>query len=80
MASNKKLLVSPQKTFQGELSVLTMSDYQIKEKICGTHAHIDNKFDDGSLFAVVKNILNPVTIVVDNVVQVYILLLLRILL
>ncbi|XP_059445370.1 protein SIEVE ELEMENT OCCLUSION B-like [Corylus avellana] len=46
---------------EGELNVLTMSNDQIVNLISPTHLPAEEKFDAGSLFVVVKNILIRVT-------------------
>ena len=68
MASNKKQQDSTQHANKGDLlSVLTaMSNDQIKKQMCEFHVHTDKHFDARTLFVVVKDILNRVTLVVDN--------------
>lgn len=76
MASNKRLKISAHQKFiieyESELRVLNMSDEEIKKKVCATHTHSDRNIDVASLFAVVKNILNPAIVAVENIVLVYI--------
>lgn len=76
MASNKKLKISAHQTFinvhESEPSVLNMTNEEIKEKICATHTHSDRDINVASLFAVVRNILNPAIVAVENIVMVYI--------
>ena len=74
MASNKIVLASAQQPIKAELlSVLTTSDEQITNHIYATHVHADdNNFDEVSLFAIMENILKCATIVVDNVILIYI--------
>ena len=73
MASNKIVLASAQQPIKAELSVLTTSDEQITNHIYATHVHADdNNFNEVSLFAIMENILKCATIVVDNVILIYI--------
>jgi hypothetical protein len=70
MAANSE---NAQEAGKGELSVLTMSDDQIMNKIHATHdAHADKTFDAEPLFIVAQNILKRATHIVDHMVQVYI--------
>ncbi|XP_062150218.1 protein SIEVE ELEMENT OCCLUSION B-like [Alnus glutinosa] len=67
MAANSE---NAQQAAKGELSVLTMSDDQIMNKIHATHDdHADETFDPDSLFIVAQNILKRATHIVDNMVQ-----------
>ncbi|KAE9619182.1 hypothetical protein Lal_00047965 [Lupinus albus] len=52
-----------------ENNPLTLSDEQILWQIYSTHVHSDTKFDAGSLFTLVENILTRSTHIVENLVQ-----------
>ena len=61
---------APTATLPHELNIFTMSDHKVMELIYETHVHADDSFDEDSLYAIVKNILNPATQIVDKIVQV----------
>ncbi|OIV90685.1 hypothetical protein TanjilG_23798 [Lupinus angustifolius] len=54
---------------ENENNPLTLSDEQILGQIYSTHVHSDSKFDAGTLFTLVENVITCSTYIVDNVVQ-----------
>ncbi|CAL0299867.1 unnamed protein product [Lupinus luteus] len=54
---------------ENENNPLTFSDEQILGQIYSTHVHSDTKFDAGSLFTLVENVLTRSTDIVENRVQ-----------
>ena len=62
----------PAATTKAEPSLFAVSDKKIMDLIYESHVHTEQSYDDASLFAVVENILNHTTRIVDKVVQVFV--------